>query len=91
MKNHTYKYPSNERMDVSFFNYFSTISLGIMCYSFFNPGFVFDMSMFLAYGFAKTIITGYDVYGRYIYKPYKKYIKKPLMDILDIDDGLYEI
>ena len=91
MRNHTYMSPPNERMDVSFFNYFSTISLGLMCYSFFNPGFVFDMSMFLAYGFAKTMITGYDVYSKYIYTPYRKHIKKPLMDILNIDDGIYEI
>lgn len=91
MRNHTYISPTNERMDVSFFNYFSTISLGLMCYSFFNPGFVFDMSMFLAYGFAKTMINGCDVYSKYIYTPYRKHIKKPLMDILNIDDGIYEI
>ena len=92
MRNHTYMSPTtNERMDVSFFNYFSTISLGLMCYSFFNPGFVFDMSMFLAYGFAKTMINGCDVYTKYIYTPYRKHIKKPLMDILNIDDGIYEI
>ena len=92
MRNHTYMSPTtNERMDVSFFNYFSTISLGLMCYSFFNPGFMFDMSMFLAYGFAKTMITGCDVYSKYIYTPYRKHIKKPLMEILNIDDGLYEI
>jgi len=91
MKNHTYRYESDERMDVTFFNYFSTISLGLMCYSFFNPGFMFDMSMFLAYGFAKTMITSYDVYNKYIYYPYRKHIKKPLMDILNIDNGLYEI
>jgi len=91
MRNHTYVSPTNERMDVSFFNYFSTVALGLMCYSFFNPGFIFDMSMFLAYGFAKTMITGCDVYSKYIYTPYRKHIKKPLMDILNIDDGLYEI
>ena len=91
MRNHTYVSPTNERMDVSFFNYFSTVALGLMCYSFFNPGFIFDMSMFLAYGFAKTMITGCDVYSKYIYTPYRKHIKKPLMEILNIDDGLYEI
>jgi hypothetical protein len=91
MRNHTYVSPINERMDVSFFNYFSTVTLGLMCYSFFNPGFIFDMSMFLAYGFAKTMITGCDVYSKYIYTPYRKHIKKPLMEILNIDDGLYEI
>lgn len=91
MKNHTYNYPINEQMDVSVFNYFSTFTLGLMCYSFFNPGFVYDMSMFLAYSFAKTMITGYDVYSKYIYKPYRKHIRIPLMQILNIDDGLYEI
>jgi hypothetical protein len=49
------------------------------------------MSMFLAYGFAKTMITGYDVCNKYIYRPYRKHIKKPLMEILNIDNGLYEI
>ena len=83
--------PTNEQMDVTFFNYFSTVALGLMCYSFFNPGFVFDMSLFLAYGFAKTMITGCDVYNQYIYTPYRKHIKKPLMEILNIDNGLYEI
>lgn len=83
--------PTNEQMDVTFFNYFSTVALGLMCYSFFNPGFVFDMSLFLAYGFAKTMITGCDVYNQYIYTPYRKHIKKPLMEILNIDNGLYEV
>ena len=91
MKNNTYPPHTEERMDVSFTTYFSTISLGLMCYSFFNPGFVFDMSLFLAYGFARTMITGCDVYNQYIYTPYRKHIKKPLMEILNIDNGLYEV
>jgi hypothetical protein len=49
------------------------------------------MSLFLAYGFAKTMITGCDVYNQYIYTPYRKHIKKPLMEILNIDNGLYEV
>ena len=94
MKNHNSTYlspPTNEQLDITFFNYFSTVALGLMCYSFFNPGFVFDMSLFLAYGFARTVITGCDVYNQYIYTPYRKHIKKPLMEILNIDNGLYEI
>ena len=94
MKSHNSTYlspPTNEQMDVTFFNYFSTVALGLMCYSFFNPGFIFDMSLFLAYGFAKTVITGCDVYNQYIYTPYRKHIKKPLMEILNIDNGLYEV
>lgn len=91
MRNHTYASPSNERMDISFFNYFSTVSLGLMCYSFFNPGFIFSTSMFFVYGFTRTLVTTYNVYNTYIYTPYKKYIKKPLMYILNIDNGLYEI
>lgn len=94
MKSHNSTYlspPTNEQMDVTFFNYFSTVALGLMCYSFFNPGFVFDMSLFLAYGFARTMITGCDVYNQYIYTPYRKHIKKPLMEILNIDNGLYEV
>ena len=89
MRNHTYA--SNERMDISFFNYFSTVSLGLMCYSFFNPGFIFSTSMFFVYGFTRTLVTTYDVYNTYIYTPYRKHIKKPLMHILNIDNGLYEI
>ena len=89
MRNHTYA--SNERMDISFFNYFSTVSLGLMCYSFFNPGFMFSASMFFVYGFTRTLVTTYDVYNTYIYTPYRKHIKKPLMHILNIDNGLYEI
>uniref|UniRef100_A0A6C0EYL5 Uncharacterized protein n=1 Tax=viral metagenome TaxID=1070528 RepID=A0A6C0EYL5_9ZZZZ len=97
MHNHTYKYlppsltPNNERMDISVFNYFSTFTLGLMCYSFFNPGVAYDLSMFLAYTFARTMITGYDVYSKYIYRPYRKHIRRPMMNILNIDDGLYEI
>jgi hypothetical protein len=91
MKNNTYPPHTEERMDVSFTTYFSTISLGLMCYSFFNPGFVFDMSIFLAYGFAKTIVSSYSIFNKYVYGPYKKHIKKPLMNILNIDNGLYEI
>lgn len=91
MRNHTYVSPSNERMDISFFNYFSTVSLGLMCYSFFNPGFIFNASMFFVYGFTRTLVATYDVYNTYIYTPYRKHIKKPLMHILNIDNGLYEI
>ena len=91
MRNHTYVSPSNERMDISFFNYFSTVSLGLMCYSFFNPGFIFSTSMFFVYGFTRTLVATYDVYNTYIYTPYRKHIKKPLMHILNIDNGLYEI
>ncbi len=91
MRNHTYVSPSNERMDISFFNYFSTVSLGLMCYSFFNPGFIFNTSMFFVYGFTRTLVATYDVYNTYIYTPYRKHIKKPLMHILNIDNGLYEI
>ena len=97
MQNNTYKYlrpiptPNNERMDISVFSYFSTFTIGLMCYTFFNPGFVFDFSMFLAYSFARTMITGYDVYSKYIYRPYRKHIRRPMMNFLNIDDGLYEI
>jgi hypothetical protein len=91
MKNNTYPPHTEERMDVSFTTYFSTVSLGLMCYSFFNPGFVFDLSMFLAYGLAKTMVSSYSIFNEYIYTPYKKHIKKPLMNILNIDNGLYEI
>ena len=91
MKNNTYPPHTEERMDISFITYFSTVSLGLMCYSFFNPGFVFDLSIFLAYGFAKTMVSSYSIFNTYIYNPYKKYIKKPLMNILNIDNGLYEI
>jgi hypothetical protein len=91
MKNNTYPTHTEERMDISFITYFSTVSLGLMCYSFFNPGFVFDLSIFLAYGFAKTMVSSYSIFNEYIYTPYKKHIKKPLMNILNIDNGLYEI
>ena len=91
MKNNTYPPHTEERMDISFITYFSTVSLGLMCYSFFNPGFVFDLSIFLAYGFAKTMVSSYSIFNEYIYTPYKKHIKKPLMHILNVDNGLYEI
>ena len=91
MRNHTYVSPGNERMDVSFFNYFSTVSLGLMCYSFFKPGLFFELAMFFTYGFARTIVTTYNVCNKYICTPYIKHIKKPLMRILNIDNGLYEI
>jgi hypothetical protein len=91
MKNNTYTLRTEDRMDISFTTYFSTVSLGLMCYSFFNPGFVFDLSIFLAYGFVKTMFTSYNIFNTYIYNPYKKHIRKPLMHILNVDNGLYEI
>jgi len=47
--------------------------------------------MFFVYGFTRTLVATYDVYNTYIYTPYRKHIKKPLMHILNIDNGLYEI
>ena len=91
MQNYTYTNPNNEQMDISIFSYFSTFTLGLMCYSFFNPGVFYDMSMFLAYTFAKTMITGNDIYSKYIYRPYIKHVRRPMMNFLNIDDGLYEI
>jgi hypothetical protein len=91
MKNNTYTPRTEERMNISFTTYFSTLSLGLMCYSFFNPAFVFDLSIFLVYGVVKTMVSSYSIFNTYIYNPYKKYIKKPLMNILNIDNGLYEI
>ena len=82
---------NDEYMDVSFFNYFSTFSIGLMCYSFFNPSFIYDTSILMAYNFAKMMIRGYYVYTNFIYKPYTKYIHNPLMNILNIDNGIYEI
>ena len=66
MRNHTYTTSNNERMDGSFLNYFSTISLSLMCYAFFNPKFVFELSMFLAYGIVNTTVTSYNIYNTYI-------------------------
>ena len=91
MKNNTYTPRTEERMNISFTTYFSTLSLGLMCYSFFNPAFVFDLSIFLVYGVVKTMVSSYSIFNTYIYNPYKKHIKKPLMNILNIDNGLYEI
>ena len=91
MKNNTYTPHTEERMNISFITYFSTVSLGLMCYSFFNPAFVFDLSIFLVYGVVKTMVSSYSIFNTYIYNPYKKHIKKPLMNILNIDNGLYEV
>lgn len=81
----------DESMDVSFFNYFSTVTLGLMCYTFINPGFMYNSSIFMAYTFARIMIAGTDFFSSYIYKPYHKYIYKPLFYILNIDNGLYEV
>ena len=82
---------NDENMNISFFNYFYTFSIGLMCYSFLNPSFIYDTSILMAYSFAKMMVNGYYLYTSYVHRPYIKYIHNPLMNILNIDNGIYEI
>jgi hypothetical protein len=87
-----YTYPqNNERMNISFFQYFSTFSLMTMCYSFINPNFIRNTSLYLALRFANTFLSGFIFLNDYVYTPYKKYIRKPLYCILNISDKTDEI
>ena len=87
-----YGYPqNNERMNISFFQYFSTFSLMLMCYSFINPNFIFNTCLYLAFKCANTFLTSYVFLNDYIYKPYKKYIRRPLYYILNISEKNDEI
>ncbi len=78
-------------MDISFFAYLYTFLLGVGCFSFINPGFVMTSSFRLVFLFTKLMIAGYGAYGEYIYKPYKKYLHRPLMRLCNLNDGINEI
>jgi len=82
---------NNERMNISYFQYFSTFSLMMMCYSFINPNFIFNILLYLTFTFANTFITSYVFFNNYIYAPYNKYIRRPLYYILNISDKNDEI
>ena len=87
-----YGYPqNNERMNISYFQYFSTFSLMLMCYSFINPNFIFNTCLYLAFTFANTFLSSYVFLNDYVYTPYKKYIRRPLYYILNISDKNDEI
>lgn len=85
-------YPqNNERMNISFFQYFSTFSLMMMCYSFLNPNFFFNSLFYLTFSFANTFLSSYIFLNDYVYTPYKKYIRRPLYYILNITNKNDEI
>ena len=87
-----YGYPqNNERMNISYFQYFSTFSLMLMCYSFINHNFIFNTCLYLAFTFANTFLSSYVFLNEYVYTPYKKYIRRPLYYILNISDKNDEI
>lgn len=85
-------YPqNNERMNISFFQYFSTFSLMMMCYSFLNPNFFFNILFYLTFRFANTFLSSYVFLNDYVYTTYKKYIRRPLYYILNITNKNDEI
>lgn len=87
-----YRYENyNEKMNISYFQYFSTVSLMMMCYSFINPYFIKNTLMYLTFGFANTFLSSYIFINHYIYRPYKKYIQKPLYNILNISNNNDEV
>ena len=82
---------NNQRMNISYFQYFSTFSLMMMCYSFINPNFIFNTFLYLTFTFANTVLSSYVFLNDYLYTPYKKYIRRPLYYILNISDKNDEI
>ena len=82
---------NNQRMNISYFQYFSTFSLMMMCYSFINPNFIFNTCLYLKFTFANTVLSSYVFLNDYLYTPYKKYIRRPLYYILNISDKNDEI
>ena len=68
-----------------------TLFLGIGCYSFLNPTHFHTMMVNLGYCIAEMLLSGFIIYNENIYKPFNRYIYKPLVYILNIQENQDEI
>jgi len=86
-----YSYPHKYNMDIPLHSYMYTLFLGIGCYSLLNPTFMRRMMVNIGYSFANMFLSGFIIYNENIYKPFNKYIYKPLVYILNIQEKEDEI
>ena len=89
--NYYYSYPDEYNMDIPLHSYMYTLFLGIGCYSLLNPTFMRKMMMNIGFSFANMLLGGFIIYNEHIYKPINKYIYKPLVYILNIQEKEDEI
>ncbi len=68
-----------------------TLFLGMGCYSFLNPTHFHTMMVNLGYCIAEMLLSGFIIYNENIYKPFNRYIYKPLVYILNIQENQDEI
>ena len=90
----TYEYiPINqvESMNIPLYSYMYTLFLGMGCYSFVNPTFMYSMMVNFAFSIAHMLFNGFTIYNEYIYTPFNKHIYKPLVYILNIQEQYDEI
>jgi len=78
-------------MDIPLHSYMYTLFLGIGCYSFLNPAHFHTMMVNLGYCIAEMLLSGFIIYNENIYKPFNRYIYKPLVYILNIQENRDEI
>ena len=89
--NYYYSYPSEYNMDIPLHSYMYTLFLGIGCYSLLNPAFMRRMMVNIGFSIANALLGGFIIYNEHIYKPFNKYIYKPLVYILNIQEKEDEI
>ena len=84
---HTSKYS----MDIPLHSYMYTLFLGISCYSFLNPTHFHTMMVNLGFWMAQMLLSGFIMYNENVYKPFNRYIYKPIVYILNIQENRDEI
>ena len=89
--NYYYNYPNEYIMDIPLHSYMYTLFLGIGCYSLLNPTFMRRMIVNIGFSLADILLGGFIIYNEHIYKPFNKYIYKPLLYILSIHEKEDEI
>lgn len=81
-----YGHTSKDSMDIPLHSYMYTLFLGIGCYSFLNPTHFHTMMVNLGFWAAEMLLSGFIIYNENIYKPFNRYIYKPLVYILNIQE-----
>ena len=78
-------------MDIPLHSYMYTLFLGIGCYSFLNPTHFHTMMVDLGFWMAQMLLSVFIMYNENIYKPFNRYVYKPLVYILNIQENRDEI
>ena len=89
--NFYYNSRQEESMDVPFYSYLYTLFLGVGCFSFLNPTAAYSMMVNLGFFMAQMLLNGYIIYNENIYRPFNRYIYKPISYILNIQEMRDEI